>query len=63
METTGDLTEIIRESIPMKMQVTSGHPAKRTFQAIRIECNRELDVLRQATFENTRRFGTEAGTW
>ena len=48
IETTGELTEIIRESIPMKMQVKSGHPAKRTFQAIRIECNRELDVLRQA---------------
>ena len=44
--TTGELTEIIRESIPMKMQVKSGHPAKRTFQAIRIELNRELDVLR-----------------
>ena len=46
--TTGELTEIIRESIPMKMQVKSGHPAKRTFQAIRIELNRELDVLRDA---------------
>ena len=45
IETTGDLTEIIRESIPMKMQVTSGHPAKRTFQAIRIELNHEQDVL------------------
>ena len=45
IQTTGDLTEIIRESIPMKMQVTSGHPAKRTFQAIRIELNHELDVL------------------
>ena len=46
--TTGELTEIIRESIPMKMQVKSGHPAKRTFQAIRIELNRELDVLRES---------------
>ena len=46
--TTGELTEIIRESIPMKMQVKSGHPAKRTFQAIRIELNRELDVLRDS---------------
>ena len=43
--TTGELTEIIRESIPMKMQVKSGHPAKRTFQAIRIELNKELEVL------------------
>lgn len=48
IETTGELTEIIRQSIPMKMQVTGGHPAKRTFQAIRIELNRELDVLRDS---------------
>ena len=48
IRTTGELTEIIRQSIPMKMQVTGGHPAKRTFQAIRIELNRELDVLRES---------------
>ena len=47
IETTGQLTEIIRQSIPMKFQKKSGHPAKRTFQAIRIELNRELDVLRE----------------
>lgn len=45
IETTGKLTEIIRASIPMKVQVTGGHPAKRTFQAIRIELNKELEVL------------------
>lgn len=45
IETTGELTEIIRASIPMKVQMTSGHPAKRTFQAIRIELNKELEVL------------------
>lgn len=45
IETTGELTDIIRASIPMKVQVTGGHPAKRTFQAIRIELNRELEVL------------------
>ena len=45
IETTGELTEIIRESIPMKVQATGGHPAKRTFQAIRIELNKELEVL------------------
>ena len=45
IQTTGELTEIIRQSIPMKMQVTGGHPAKRTFQAIRIEVNHELDQL------------------
>ncbi len=47
IETTGDLTEIIRGAIPMKVQVTGGHPAKRTFQAIRIELNHELDVLQE----------------
>ena len=45
IETTGELTEIIRATIPMKVQVTGGHPAKRTFQAIRIELNKELEVL------------------
>lgn len=45
IETTGELTEIIRASIPAKVRATGGHPAKRTFQAIRIELNRELDVL------------------
>ena len=48
IETTGQLAEIIKQSIPMKVQKTSGHPAKRTFQAIRIECNRELEVLRDS---------------
>lgn len=46
IETTGRLTEIIIGAIPMKYQKKSGHPAKRTFQAIRIELNRELEVLR-----------------
>ena len=48
IETTGELTEIIRHAIPMKIQATGGHPAKRTFQAIRIELNRELEVLRDS---------------
>ena len=47
IETTGQLNEVIRRAIPMKFQKTSGHPSKRTFQAIRIELNRELDVLRE----------------
>lgn len=51
IETTGDLTEIIRQAIPMKFQKKSGHPAKRTFQAIRIELNRELEVLRDSLDE------------
>lgn len=48
IETTGQLTEIIRKSIPMKYQKKGGHPAKRTFQAVRIELNRELEVLRDS---------------
>jgi len=44
IETTGELIEIIKASIPAKLQ-TGGHPAKRTFQAIRIEVNKELEVL------------------
>ena len=48
IETTGELTEIVRRAIPMKYQKRSGHPAKRTFQAIRIELNRELEVLRDS---------------
>lgn len=47
IETTGQLIEIIRHAIPMKFQKT-GHPAKRTFQAIRIELNHELEVLRES---------------
>ena len=46
IETTGQLIEIIKRAIPMKFQKTAGHPAKRTFQAIRIELNRELEVLK-----------------
>lgn len=48
IETTGKLVEIIRASMPAKAQNGKGHPAKRTFQAIRIECNQELEVLSQA---------------
>ena len=43
--TAGDLLEILRSSIPAKSQQTGGHPGKRTFQALRIACNRELEVL------------------
>ena len=48
LETTGDLSRIIRASIPGKMREKGGNPDKRTFQAIRIACNRELDVLRDS---------------
>lgn len=45
VETTFELDEIIKAAIPMKFRATGGHPAKKTFQAIRIELNRELEVL------------------
>lgn len=48
VETTYELNEIIKAAIPAKMRATGGHPSKRTFQAIRIECNHELDVLRNS---------------
>lgn len=45
LETTGQLAGIVEKSIPMKMRERGGNPCKRTFQAIRIACNRELEVL------------------
>ena len=48
IETTYELVEIIKRAMPMKFQKTAGHPAKRTFQAIRIEVNGELRILEQA---------------
>lgn len=45
IETTGQLIEIIDHAIPAKIRAKGGHPAKKTFQAIRIELNRELEVL------------------
>lgn len=51
IETTGELNEIVRASIPAKMRAEGGHPSKRTFQAIRIECNKELEVLKDSLNE------------
>ncbi len=48
IETTGELREIIREAIPARNRAAGGHPARRTFQAIRIELNQELEVLRSS---------------
>lgn len=45
IETTDELTNIIKAAIPMKIRMNGGHPSKKTFQAIRIELNKELDVL------------------
>ena len=48
IETTDQLVEIIKAAIPAKMRQEGGHPAKRTFQAIRIELNKELEVLTES---------------
>lgn len=48
VETTGELADIIKASIPARNREKGGHPAKRTFQAIRIEVNRELEVLEES---------------
>lgn len=51
IRTTEELNEIIRAAIPAKMRAEGGHPSKRTFQAIRIECNHELEVLKDSLEE------------
>jgi 16S rRNA (cytosine1402-N4)-methyltransferase len=48
IETTDQLVEIIKAAIPAKMRAEGGHPAKRTFQALRIELNQELEVLNES---------------
>ena len=48
IETTFELSELIKAAIPAKMREGKGHPAKKTFQAIRIEVNRELDILKDS---------------
>lgn len=47
VETTFQLVDLIKRAIPAKARRTGGHPAKRTFQALRVEVNHEMDVLRQ----------------
>ena len=51
IETTTELAEIIKAAIPMKFRKQGGHPAKQTFQAIRIELNEELTVLRESLMD------------
>lgn len=48
IETAGQLNEVIKAAIPAKVRAVGGHPAKRTYQAIRIELNRELEVLKES---------------
>ncbi|PIH03571.1 16S rRNA (cytosine(1402)-N(4))-methyltransferase RsmH [Clostridium combesii] len=58
IETTGELVEIIRKAIPAKFQ-REGHPAKRTFQAIRIEVNKELQILNKAIEDSINRLNKD----
>lgn len=51
IETTGELVDIIKAAIPQKSRLNGGHPAKRVFQAIRIEVNGELEILKQALLD------------
>ena len=51
IETTEELVEVIKAAVPMKIRAQKGHPAKQTFQAIRIELNRELEVLEDSLDE------------
>lgn len=51
IETTTELAEIIKAAIPMKFRKQGGHPAKQTFQAIRIELNSELSVLKESLMD------------
>jgi 16S rRNA (cytosine1402-N4)-methyltransferase len=51
IETTGRLNDIIKAAIPARMRAEGGHPSKRTFQALRIECNRELAILNDTVDE------------
>lgn len=51
IETTGELNEIIKAAIPARVRAEGGHPSKRTYQAIRIECNQELEILKDSLEE------------
>lgn len=51
IETTTELAEIVKAAIPMKFRKQGGHPAKQTFQAIRIELNAELSVLKESLMD------------
>jgi len=51
IETTGELVEVIKDAIPAAARRTGPHPAKRTFQAIRIAVNDELDAFREAIID------------
>ena len=60
IETTGELVDVIKKAVPKGARKDGPHPAKRTFQAIRIEVNGELDVLERAIDQAAHRL-TEGG--
>ncbi len=51
LETTGQLVDVIKKAIPHKVRREGPHPAKRTFQALRIAVNKELDILKDALIQ------------
>lgn len=59
IETTGELVEIIKAAVPARIRAVGGHPAKKTFQALRIECNHELSVLENSIDGMIARLNTE----
>ncbi len=54
IETTYQLVDIIKKAIPKRARIEGPHPAKRTFQAIRIEVNRELEIIEETIIDATK---------
>lgn len=59
VETTLELVDIIKAAIPAKLRREGPHPAKRTFQAIRIEVNKELEILNKAIEDSVKRLNSK----
>lgn len=55
LETTSDLVDVIKKAVPLKARKSGSHPAKRTFQAIRIEVNNELGIIEQTILDSVGR--------
>lgn len=58
IDTTGELVDVIKKAIPSGARKDGPHPAKRTFQAIRIEVNKELEILRDSIVNAVRALNT-----
>ncbi|SHJ56154.1 16S rRNA (cytosine(1402)-N(4))-methyltransferase RsmH [Tepidibacter formicigenes] len=59
IKTTGELVEIIKKAIPKKARIDGPHPAKRTFQALRIEVNNELDIIDKTIIDAANMMNTD----